>query len=206
MAGKILLNDVLIVKEVIKMKEKYFTKKNIKSALSLFVITVFVLSLSSISVSCRFPPGKDLPFETMIPGNSGDSLYKEESAQIRVFSYQMSMPYNLDWIDPYYRPQIMSVDFSKYFIVMVFNGYRTVISRVFSILRISQRNGDIFILAHFSDKPGAYDLGLQAENSQYQVVKISNQFITTGRAYTFRVFDESKVERARTTYAISAPE
>ena len=156
--------------------------KRIKSlfSLSTFAFILLVLSLSFISLSCRFPPGKDVPFETIIGGSNIGGLYKEEIAQIRVISSKQSLPpERLDWVIPEYRDKVLTVDYSKYFVVMVFNGYRGGISSVFNILNIRKHDREIFVYAHFNDNDNGGSSS--AFNSQYQVVKISKEQITPSR-------------------------
>ncbi|MFH0941917.1 MAG: hypothetical protein V1823_02700, partial [Chloroflexota bacterium] len=131
----------------------------------------------------------------------GDDLggrYLGESAQIYVISSNNTLPEALDkWVNLKNIGKILEVDYSKYFVVIAANGYRGGIWSNFTIQRIIQRNDTISVVAHFNDRTEGYSLS--AENSQYQVVKISRTQITQSGVITFRLLDEKGNERARVT-------
>ena len=108
----------------------------------------------------------------------------------------------LDWVRSRHQTTILEVDYSKYFVVIVFNGYRTGIHSVLNIQRIWQNENEVFVLTHFNDiVPEGTSLSLS--NSQYQVVKIDRTLITHSGAITFRLLDELGEERAKAIYDIS---
>jgi hypothetical protein len=156
------------------------------------------------TASVSLPQGNDLTFETIVePGRVGGP-YQEDSAQIRVISFiQTPLPEALNWVYPDSETKILAVDYSQYFVVIVFNGYRGGIFSYLRIQRIWQNAGAIYVLAHFNDfQPAA--TALPATNSQYQAVKISRTQITQSGAFTFRLLDETGQERATVTANILA--
>jgi hypothetical protein len=153
--------------------------------------------------SVTFPPGTDLAFETIVESGKVGGPYEGKSAQIRVVNdTQTTLPEWFDWVDPHNQTTILGVDYSKYLVVIVFNGYRSGIWRDLSIQRIWQNDNEVFVLAHFNDfVSGA--TSLPAFNSQYQVVKIDKTLITHPGEITFILLDELGEERARTIREIS---
>jgi hypothetical protein len=145
-----------------------------------------------------FSPESEIKFENMIySGNLGGSYKGENARLLVVFSIQTSYPDEFNWLKKEHVPIISAVDYSRYFSVLVFNGYRSGIYGDFEILHIWQDNGVISILAHFNDYiPGA--TSMQAYNSQYQAVKISRTSITQSGPITFKLLDESGKERSTT--------
>jgi hypothetical protein len=155
------------------------------------------------SPSVTLPPGTELPFDSVLYSGNLGGPYEGKSAQIRVIQdIQTLTPEWFDWVDPQEQNAILSIDYSKYFVVIAFNGYRTSIYSDLSIQRIWQSENEVFVLAHFNDFiSGA--TSLPAFNSQYQVVKIDKTLITHLGEITFRLLDELGEERARAVYDIS---
>jgi hypothetical protein len=115
-----------------------------------------------------------------------------------IYSYRTIPTEVFSWVQPEYRQRILDVDYSKYIVVMAFNGFRGGIFSDFKIQKILRDSGTINILAHFNDFiPDA--TSLSSSSSQYQVVKIDRTQITHTGAITFRLFDESGQERATAT-------
>jgi hypothetical protein len=162
-------------------------------------VTSATSSTISSTTSVNFPPGIDLTFETLIePGRVGGP-YQGENAQIRVIS-MIPTPTSeeLGWVYPDNQPKILGVDYSKYFLVLVFNGFRGGIFSYLKIQRIWQNDGIVHILAHFNDIiPEA--TSLPATNSQYQVVQISRNQISQSGTIIFKLLDEIGQERAETS-------
>ncbi len=129
--------------------------------------------------------------------------YKGERAQILVIpSIHTPEPEELEWVNSLDQTKILEVDYPKYFVVIVFNGYRGGIFSQINILRIWKNTDMIFVVAHFNDfVPQA--TSLPAYNSQYQVVKISKQQIAHPGVLTFQLLDESGKERARVMAEVS---
>jgi hypothetical protein len=145
-----------------------------------------------------FPPGTDLAFETIVKsGNLGGS-YEGTAAQIVVINDIKAPPRGLEWVNPEYQDKINAVDYSQFFVLMAFNGFRGGISSDFSIQRIWQNAGTVYVLAHFNDIV-PQGTSLSATNSQYQVVKISKAQITHLGTITFKLLDETGKERATAT-------
>jgi hypothetical protein len=162
-----------------------------------------LISSSNLSPSITLPSGTELTFENIIKsGNLGGS-YQGETAQIRVVSsLQTPLPEEFNWIYPDSKNMILAVDFTKYFVVMVFNGSRGGIYSNLKILQIWQTVDMILVLTHFNDFiPQA--TSLPASNSQYQVVKIARTQITQPGVNMFKLLDGSGQERAITIQNIS---
>lgn len=157
----------------------------------------------STSPSVTLPPGTDLAFGTVTYSGNLGGTYEGKSAQIRVISdIQEPLPEALNWVKPSHRDVILEVDYSKYFVIVVFNGYRSGIHRDLNVQKIWQDENEVFVLAHFNDFiPGA--TSLPAFNSQYQVVKIDRTLIMHPEIITFRLLDEAGGERATTTCEIT---
>jgi hypothetical protein len=99
------------------------------------------------------PPGTDLSFQTIFDSGSFDiSNDIVDNAHIVVISSNQTLPVEaFNWIRPEYQSRILEVDYSKYFVVMVFNGYRISIYSMINIQQIRADAGTIFVLAHFND-------------------------------------------------------
>jgi hypothetical protein len=151
------------------------------------------------------PTGTDLAFETIVqPGRVGGP-YTGDVAQIQAIDNAQIEPAEvLEWVYPDDKAKILAVDYTKYFVLMIFNGYRGGISSYLKIWRVWQGVDSVFVLVHFNDiQPSA--TSLPAYNSQYQVVQISRTQITQFGAIAFKLLDEAGRERATSIETISKP-
>jgi hypothetical protein len=169
-------------------------------------ITVTITSTTTYtfpSSTVTLPSGTDLVFETISKNNGTSGPYESKNAQISIINViQPSLPESLQWVYPQSQNGILAVDYSQYFIIMAFNGWRGGIGAYFNIIRIWQSDGIVFVLAHFDDpKPGG--TSLPAVSSQYQVVKVSRTQIAQTGDITFKLFDETGQERATTVETIN---
>ncbi|MDD5094661.1 MAG: hypothetical protein PHV74_09820 [Dehalococcoidia bacterium] len=165
--------------------------------------TVTVPASISPCVIATLSPGTDLKFEKIVePERNIGFLYREDSAQIRVItSAQTPLPEEIEWVNAVSQTKILTVDYSEYFVVMVFNGYRSGISSNLKVQGIWQSAGAICVLAHFNDyQPDA--TSLSNTNSQYEVVKISRAQLSQHGEIVFVLSDETGNERARTTQMV----
>ena len=145
-----------------------------------------------------FPSGADLPFENMIPiGNIGGD-YADATPQIIVITNNTdSFLSNSNWVIPEDKNLLSAIDYSRYFAVITFNGWRGGIGDPpFSVKRIWQKDNVVYILAHFDDFTitKTYD---ELNNSQYQITKINKTNLAQTGAITFQLLDETGKERAK---------
>lgn len=164
-------------------------------------------SETEISTSVIFPSGTDLDFNLV--GEFGDigGAYNEKSGQIIVIANKTdSFLPNTDWVKPEHKNTILEIDYSQYFVILAFNGWRGGIGNPsFNIKRIWQKDNNIYVLAHFDDFiPGATSVPLY--NSQYQAAKINRIDIIQTGEITFKLLDESGKERASTIEKFSRSE
>ena len=151
-----------------------------------------------------FPSGADLPFENMIPiGNIGGD-YAGATPQIIVITNNTdSFLSNSNWVIPEDKNLLSAIDYSRYFAVITFNGWRGGIGDPpFGINKIWQKDNVVYILAHFDDFTitKTYD---ELNNSQYQITKINKTNLAQTGAITFQLLDETGKERATTTVNIT---
>lgn len=141
--------------------------------------------------------GAALMFEIIAGGDNMGGSYEGQSA-VRIIT-QKPLPDEIEGIKPHDQPGLSDIDYTKYFVIIAFNGWRGGITSIFSIQKIIQNNGSIFIIAHFNDSV-ANTAALQAFNSQYHVVKISRDQVTQTGTITFKLLDETGQVRATATY------
>ena len=158
------------------------------------VSTLLILVMLFIVTACD---NSTLAFETIVESGQVGGPYEGKSAQIRViYDIQTPRPECFDWVYPRDQTTILEVNYTKYFVVIVFNGYRGGIFSDLCIQRIWQNTDVVFVLAHFNDiVPEVYSE--PATNSQYQIVKIDRTLITHQGPISFRLLDEAGEERAR---------
>jgi len=185
------------------------------SILSL-VIAIILLSIPACN-SCQGvksflpPPGKGISFELVKHVTFGGGYYhrSEKSAQIWVIDslQQYNRPEGIEWKpnppDPQLSeppPEISNLDFSEYFIIMIFNGYRSYYAESMKIERVRQDKDTVNIWTHLDD-------GAEYSNpiftSQYTVLKINREEMTQFGEITFTLIDQNGQERTKATYEIS---
>jgi hypothetical protein len=154
--------------------------------------------------SVIFPPGTDLPFENMVPiGNIGGD-YTDVSAQIIIITNNTdSFLSNNNWVITEDKNMLDAIDYSQYFAVITFNGWRGGIGDTpFSVNRIWEKNNFVYILAHFDDFTITKTYN-ELNNSQYQITKINKTNLSQTGEITFQLLDETGKERATTTVNIT---
>jgi len=155
--------------------------------------------------------GKSTPltFESIAGTPFGHDLggsYPGENAYVYVILNPLDrpLPGELNWVLTFERETILKVDYSKYLVVLAFNGFQYNIYSDFLIQKIVKQGNIVSIFAHFNDIPQASSTVSPAENSQYQAVKISRDQIKQTGLITFKLLDEKGKERARTTYELNS--
>lgn len=151
-----------------------------------------------------FPPGADLPFENIVPiGNIGGD-YTDATPQIIIITNNSgSSLSNSNWVIPEDKNVLDAFDYSRYFAVITFNGWRGGIGDTpFSIKRIWQKANVVYILAHFDDFTITKTYN-ELNNSQYQITKINKTNLSQTGEITFQLLDESGKERAVATATIA---
>ena len=151
-------------------------------------------SETSTTSSITFPPGTDLKFEIIKIGG----LYKDENnvpTKICVFSNKQ---YPLPFVFASWYPDsviiLNNLDFSEYFVIMLFMGTRTITGPFIKPERIWQNENTIYVLADFNNG-GLYHL--DAYSAPCQSVKVSKTTMTQFGELTFILLDLSGAERAR---------
>jgi len=161
-------------------------------------------SAAATTSGVTFPPGADLRFENIVPiGNIGGD-YTDSTAQIIIVTNNSgSFLSNSNWVIPEDKNILDAFDYSQYFAVITFNGWRGGIGDPpFSITRIWQKANVVYILAHFDDFTITKTYN-ELNNSQYQITKINKTNLSQTGEITFRLLDESGKERAVATATIA---
>ena len=167
------------------------------------VITPTSTSAAAITSGVTFPSGADLPYENMVPiGNIGGD-YTDSTAQIIIVTNNSgSSLSNSNWVIPEDKNVLDAFDYSQYFAVITFNGWRGGIGDPpFSIKRIWQQANVVYILAHFDDFTITKTYN-ELNNSQYQIIKINKTNLSQTGEITFQLLDETGTERAVVTATI----
>lgn len=189
----------------------------IRKIFPLLLVPAIIIFLIPACNSCQGvksflpPPGKVISFEHVQHVTFGGGYYyrSEETAQIWVINSlrQYNRPQGIEWkpnppnpqlSEP--PPEISNFDFSEYFIIMVFNGYRSYYAESMKIERIRQDKDTVNIWVHFDD--GA-EYSNPIFSSQYTVLKINREEMTQFGEITFTLIDQNGQERAKATYKVS---
>jgi hypothetical protein len=154
--------------------------------------------LKTYSLTEIVSTGKELKFEKVgFVGNVGGSYQGSEARIYIINTLPKSSSEELKWLLANYQEKIMEVDYSKYFVILAFNGFRYGIFSLIDIINIRQNADTVFVIAHFNDiQPEA--TSLQSTNSQYYAVKITREQIVGTGSITLRLLDEKGQERAIT--------
>lgn len=169
-------------------------------------------SPSPISPSISPSPSSTLPLGTAVVFGhfqmSGSYWRTETSAAIWVITslQTYSRPPGIEWRQempavPEPPPEILNFDFSEYFLMLVFNGYRGGYGTAMEIKGIWQDKDMIQISAHLDDPGMATSIPIYS--SQYNVLKVNKASMSQFGEITFGLFDESGKERAKAIYQIS---
>lgn len=170
----------------------------------LVLLSVF---LASLLTSCTLPLETIIHFEDLPISNY---YYRNEnSAQIWVITggQQYNRPQDIEWRSDNQNQsepphEINNFDFSEYFLMLVFNGFRANYGTGMEIKAIWQDKEIIYVSAHLDDEyPGMTVIPIWS--SQYSVLKISKSTMTQFGKITFILLDESGKERAKVTYEVS---
>jgi hypothetical protein len=153
------------------------------------------------------PPGKRISYEHV---SIGDYYHKSEStAQIWVINslQQYNRPQGIEWKPNPPNPQlseppseINNFDFSEYFIIMVFNGFRGGWGDPMKIEGIRQDRDTVNIWVTFDDNLAT---SIPILSSQYSVLQISREEMTQSGEITFTLIDQNGQERASAIYEVS---
>ena len=186
-----------------KKSELYINKKLSLMFKVLLIITMAMLIVISVS-GCN--PGTRVPFEIIndltIMQDSGGT-YPDAEARIFVVDNLDLVPKEaFEWvIYESEKTNILSVDYSQYFVLLLLNGYRNSWSSFFKVTQIRENDNKIIIIADFDDlEDGPF---LWSESSQYQIVKTKRTDIKASGEILFSLIDEDQKERASTSYVIT---
>jgi hypothetical protein len=165
-------------------------------------ILLLLVALMVFATSC----GKSTPISFEKVANDISLSYSGESALIYIFSSNQSYPKeSIKWVMDNDLNKILEVDYSEYFVLAAFNGFRTnIYPPGFNIKRVEKHNNNtVLVIAHFNE----YEKGqviLPSYSSYYEVVKIRRDQITQSGTITFKLLDEKGKERARTTAELNS--
>jgi hypothetical protein len=174
-------------------------------AIAIILFSIPACNLSQV-VKDLLPPGKGISFEHF---SISDYYHRsEKTAQIWVIDslQQYNRPEGIEWDPPSNNnqpeppPEISTFDFSQYFILMVFNGYRANYGEPMKIKGIRQDKGTVNIWIHLDDNPATV---IPVYSSQYNVLQISREEMTQFGEITFKLIDQNGQERATATYEVS---
>ena len=181
-----------------KIPEKYLLKVLLITSLVMMII----ISLTGCS------PGTKVPYEIINDTLFTNSYYEDNNAKISIINNLDLIPEEtIDWI--YFKEDkesILAVDYTQYFLVLLFNGYRistsAPINEQFHLLNVWRNGNKITFHAHFDDvKPGGPTYF--SDSSEYLVVKIKRTDLKVTGDIVFSLIDEERKERASTSYVIN---
>jgi hypothetical protein len=162
--------------------------------------------LISPSPGSSILPGTTISFEHF--KMSGSYWRTEESAVIWVITSMQtySRPSGIEWqqeipVVPEPPPEFLNFDFTQYFLMLVFNGYRGGYGTAMEVKGIWQDKGIIRTSAHLDDP--VMTTSIPVYSSQYNVLKVNKANLSQFDEITFRLIDELGKERAIATYKIS---
>jgi hypothetical protein len=169
--------------------------------------TIDNFKMTTTATSSNIEPIKvELTFENVVEPNKGKGPYKGEDSQIRVIdNLNNPQPDGLEWVKPEDRNNILAVDYTKYFVLLVFNGYRNSFGSTLKITRINQGPDVVVVLAHFDDASTTGPSQSSAGVSQYQVVKISRDQVRSILVTDFRLLTDNIDQFTRATTKLTNP-
>ena len=148
------------------------------------------------------PSGQPIPFKHL--PMAGYYLRTETSSQVWVITgvQQYSRPQGIVLHADFQNqseppPEVLNFDFSKNFILMIFNGFRGGYGTQMTIKEIIQEKGTVYISAHLDDPLGGPSIPI--ESSQYNVLAISKTNLIQFGEITFILLDNTGKERASVT-------
>jgi len=119
------------------------------------------------------------------------------------------LPEALAWLSGFVvQTELLSIDYSRYFVIVLRNGYRHSIYGYFQVNRIWQNNSAVYVLAHFSDRrlvqndPWLGQSELPAAHNQFQLIKIDRTQLVQP-VTNFYLSDEAGYLRATTAVKIT---
>jgi hypothetical protein len=152
----------------------------------------------------KFPSGTDLSYEKIWASNG---LLKDTNPQVVVIDDNHTP---IPWINtPLKEPVlkdlesiIQSIDYSKYFLIIIYSGFGSVTGSGLELRNIWQTQSTVYIKVHFFVPEGPYYLMVNV--SPYYIFKISKDKMTQFDDVTFKLFDEFANQKAETVQFISS--
>jgi hypothetical protein len=178
----------------------------IKSAVMLLVLVILLLipgcdfAREQIA-SIKMPRGTDLSFETIMFEYDRD-IGHDFPAKIEVVGDKKTELTGINnWITAEVRSKILSVDFSRYFVLMALMGDMGNTSYGINVTRIWQNKKTVYIKADFIiPEPGTFNQ--QAITSPKHIVKVSKEKMPEFGEITFRLVDKFGREWATSSQVI----
>ena len=142
----------------------------------------------------------ELAYTLITGGDKGGSPYLSEDAQIRIITDNKLATEITDMMTSDSTDPLLKVDYTHYFVIAAFNGWRGNLYNSFQIQYVEQIGNTILITATFNDlsigiTPATF---IPAYSSQYQAVQLDRSIFPKTGTLTFKLLDENGTERAST--------
>jgi hypothetical protein len=175
---------------------------NIVIVTSLVIIVAILAgckTADSTTTVSTTPSDKTLTFTTIFGGSAFvGGPYQDESSQLRVIMDIASVSSLSSMLYSYDMDALLKVDYTHYFVVIAFNGYRGGIYNSFTITSILQSGNRILISAIFNDRivETTPITIVPVNSSPYQAVQIDRNILPKTGNLTFKLLDENGSVRA----------
>jgi hypothetical protein len=163
-----------------------------KKLLLIIIVFSFLLQGCVASEKSTLPAGKELAFNTI--SKEQYDAYRENSPRIFIVTANQTIPDNNPWIKNEEVIKLNSIDYSKYFAIIAFNGFLGYRRSDFEINKIIQDKNIINVVSHFSTISATT---IPANSSESHIVTVSKESLIQYGEITFKLLDESGQEKAK---------
>lgn len=147
--------------------------------------------------AATLPPGNDLVFDTVARSDFSNYDEGQRSSDIQILT---SKPVsNVKGVSPFDQPEIESVDFSQYFVIIAFLGLSSPGYEI-RIRRVWQDKNMVYLLFH-ARPPQKYTKPMVI--FPYHAIKINKEQMLQNGEITFKLLEQHGKELASTSYEIS---
>lgn len=165
---------------------------------------IFLISVIFLIVSCarqEEPPQQvHLAWEKITDQVSGKSDYSyEDVPRLKVITSPSNVQSLSGQVYPEVLEQVQSVDFSKFFVIAVFQGQQDTTGYFVEVTNVELREGTVFVYANFNE-PSPGDVVGETLTSPYYILKVRKTEGVTG-SLTFVLIANGE-EVIRQTYVI----